>query len=192
MGIYILWGQETSQPIIQIYVTLLTEACENQTDKERRALALCLLVCESLLRCWALVCGAQHLDNCLPAPASSFQGQPAPVAARTAALCSGCQADSIPVPGSARTPSAQHKYCVACWLFRATHGSAWKWKEAQSREVSREELGCPCFSGITLSFSCACERKRIWLPWFSVGRDPEFLVSFALSQHQAAECFSNL
>lgn len=44
----------------------------------------------------------------------SFQGQPAPAAARTAALCPGCQADPIPVLGSARAPSAQYQYRISC------------------------------------------------------------------------------
>lgn len=114
---------------------------------------------------------APHWENCLPAPASSFQGEPASAAARTAALCSSRQADTIPVPGSAWTPSAQHKYCIPCWLFWAAHGGAWKWKEAQSREVSREELCRPCFSGTTLSFPFTCERKRTWLLWWYVGMD---------------------
>ena len=107
------------------------------------------------------VCRAQHWENCLPAPASSFQGQPASAAARTAALCSGRQADPIPVPGSARTPSAQHKYCVSCWLFWASHGSPCKWKKAQSRKVSREELLCPWFCGTALSFPFLVKEKEL-------------------------------
>lgn len=111
----------------------------------RERLWSCVILFESLLRCWAILCVAQHRENCHPTSASFFQGQPAPAAARTAALRSGRQADPIPVSGSTRTSFAQHKYCFTCWLFWAAHGSAWKWKEAQSRKVRREELVHPSF-----------------------------------------------
>lgn len=87
--------------------------------RRKGLLVLCHPVCESLLEVLSPVCRSQHWENHLPAPAS-FQGQPASAAARTAALRRR-QADPIPVPGSARTPSAQHKYCIPCWLFWAAH-----------------------------------------------------------------------
>lgn len=74
--------------------------------KRRERLWSCVILFESLLKCWALLCGAQHRGNCLPTPASFFSKANLPLLQRELLHCARA---------AKQTPSqylAQHEHLL--------------------------------------------------------------------------------
>lgn len=157
-------------------------------DQQGKELCFCHPVCESLWRCWALCVGPNTGKTTFQPLPLLFKAN-LPLLQRELLHCaSNRQADPIPVPGSTRTPSAQHKMLSLLTLLSCS-GSAWKWKKAQSRELSREELLSLIFWNIWLS--PFLWKKKNWMTAIYIeGMDSKFLRQFACA-YQAAECFFN-
>lgn len=127
------------------------------TRKER--LWSCVILLESLLRCWALLCGVQHRENCLPAPASFFSRPTCPCCSEN--CCTALGPPSRPHPSTWLSTNTFCSTQVSLHLLTLLSCS-WKCMEMERGPVQKGEQRRACSSFLflePLSFLFACERK---------------------------------